>query len=191
MGGTGGQVLLLELPGGYTGPMAKSAALKLKSGTAKQQLAGRARWNAARSAAGADFFTAGYSGRTVAELIAAIGRFGVRTVLDIRQNAISVHRPDASKPNLARSLAVSGIGYVHAPELGIPPKVRAEAAGSRDVLWQWYDPKVAAAFPTVQRFREVGEGPVVVLCSELDPNECHRHRLALALERLGLHSFDL
>jgi hypothetical protein len=29
------------------------------------------------------------------------------------------------------------------------------------------------------------------MCTELDPQECHRHRLCLALEHMGLRGFDL
>ena len=33
--------------------------------------------------------------------------------------------------------------------------------------------------------------PLALMCVELDPHECHRHRLCLALERAGYRSFDL
>jgi hypothetical protein len=29
------------------------------------------------------------------------------------------------------------------------------------------------------------------MCVEIDPHECHRHRLSAALERKGLRGFDL
>jgi hypothetical protein len=35
------------------------------------------------------------------------------------------------------------------------------------------------------------EHPVALMCTEIDPHECHRHRLSLALEGMGLNGFDL
>ena len=33
--------------------------------------------------------------------------------------------------------------------------------------------------------------PAALMCVETDPTECHRHRLCIALEGLGLRGFDL
>lgn len=120
---------------------------------------------------------------------------GVRTLLDIRQNAVSMYRPEMSKHNLRVYLEGQGIHYVHAPELGVPRDIRAKAidAQSRDVIWDWYDEYVVQPFigQNLHRFLNTLEHPVAMMCAEVDPAECHRHRLFLALEDKRLRGFDL
>ncbi|MGH9782802.1 MAG: DUF488 family protein, partial [Terriglobia bacterium] len=70
----------------------------------KQQIANKAGWNESRSPQQADFFTFGYSGRKIEEILELLKQFGVRTLVDIRQNAVSMYRPELSKVNLARLL---------------------------------------------------------------------------------------
>ena len=85
--------------------------------------------------------------------------------------------------------------YVHAPQLGVPREVRAKAmaAGRHQAIWRWYDAHVVK--PALERgaaaLLEDFQSSVVFVCMELDPHGCHRHRLALALERHGLRTFDL
>ena len=161
--------------------------------TRKRQIANKAKWNQERSADAARFFTIGYSGRTLEEMVAVLKEHGVRTLVDIRHDAISVHRPEMSKKNLSRTIEESGMQYLHRPDLGIPREIRTRAAkaGSRDVLWSWYDANVAASLADLRRFFHGMEEPAALMCLELDPQECHRHRLALTLERAGFASFDL
>jgi hypothetical protein len=85
--------------------------------------------------------------------------------------------------------------YVHMPELGVPRDIRAKAieTGSRDVIWAWYDEYVVEPYlrMNLHRFLNAVEHPVALMCVEIDPQECHRHRLFVALERLGLRGFEL
>src|ERR1700732_3647887 len=100
--------------------MPQANRLNLPSAPVKQQIASKAEWNESRTAAEADFFTLGYSGRKMEEILELLKRYGVKTLLDIRQNAVSVYRPELSKANLMRLLAEHEIDYAHAPELGVP-----------------------------------------------------------------------
>jgi uncharacterized protein (DUF488 family) len=154
---------------------------------------GKENWNRSRSPDNADFFTFGYSGRKIGEIVSALRRHDVRTVVDIRRNPVSVHRPEMSAKKFAEALREHGIAYSHAGELGVPREVRAKAgeAGALDVIWAWYDAHVSARFPDLRSLVGGFEGPAAFMCTELDPHECHRHRLALALERAGLSGFDL
>jgi uncharacterized protein (DUF488 family) len=173
--------------------MPQAARLNLPSAPLKQQIASKADWNGSRSAKEADFFTVGYSGRKTEEIIAILKEHGVRTLVDIRQNPVSMYRPELSKNNLARLIQKSGMCYAHVPEFGVPRDVRAKAieSGSRDVIWEWYDTHVIPSFLNLHAFLNGFEHPVALMCTEIDPHECHRHRLCLALERKGLTSFDL
>lgn len=148
-----------------------------------------------RSVTEADFFTLGYSGRKTSEMLDALVSNGVRTLVDVRQNPVSMYRPELSKKNLRQKLSEIDIQYVHLPELGVPRDVRGKAVetGSRDVIWDWYDTNVIPEFAgnNLHIFLNAFEHPVALMCTELDPHECHRHRLSLALEGLGMRGFDL
>jgi uncharacterized protein (DUF488 family) len=175
--------------------MPQAHRLNLPSASAKQQVENKTLWNEARSVDTADFFTVGYSGRKTPEILEALISNGVRTLIDIRQNPVSMYRPELSKKNLVESLKEIGVNYAHLPELGVPRDVRGKAmeTGSRDVIWEWYDANVVSSYlgTNLHMFLNGFEHPVALMCTEIDPHECHRHRLSLALEGLGLKGFDL
>ena len=173
--------------------MPQANRLNLPSAPVKEQIANKAGWNQSRSSRLADFFTLGYSGRKTEEILDLLKQHGVRTVVDVRQNAVSMYRPEFSKSNLARLLEENGIHYAHLPEFGVPRDIRAKAieTGSRDVIWTWYDEYVVATHLNRHTFMNGFERPVALMCTEIDPHECHRHRLSLALEGMGLNGFDL
>jgi len=85
--------------------MPQKNRLSLPSAPVRDQVLGRTRWNESRSLEDADFFTLGYSGRKTEELISIMVAAGVRTLVDIRQHAVSMYRPELSKSNLGRLLA--------------------------------------------------------------------------------------
>lgn len=171
-----------------------SRPLKLPTKSARARADSKAIWNDGRSIDTADFFTVGYEGRKTEDLIGALKSAGVQCVLDIRYNPVSMYRPDLSKNNFERLLSSSGLSYVHLREWGVPRDIRAKAieSGTRDTIWDWYDGFVVEQFfqKNLHRFLNM-EHPVAMLCMEHDPCECHRHRLALALENHGLRGFDL
>lgn len=169
--------------------------LNLPSSPTKRQIESKGIWNDSRSAEEADFFTIGYSGRKIGEIVTALRSRAVRTLVDIRQNPVSMYRPELNKNSFSRLLLDHGINYVHFGELGVPRDIRAKAieTGTRDVIWEWYDENVVTAFPgnNLHAFLNMFEHPIALMCTEIDPRECHRHRLSLALEQMGLRGFDL
>lgn len=154
----------------------------------------KALWNEARSPETADFFTLGYEGRPIDDLVEALKAAGVQSVLDIRYTPLSMYRPELSKANFQRRIESEGLAYLHVPALGVPKDIRAKAvtAGTRDPIWQWYDDSVVEQFfaRNLHWFLNLGH-PVAMMCVEADPTECHRHRVFHALERRGLRGFDL
>lgn len=175
--------------------MPQANRLNLPSASVKQQLESKGFWNSCRSAENADFFTIGYTGRKTGEIIALLKDSSVRTLVDIRQHPVSMYRPELSKRNLAQLLAQHDIDYLHIRELGVPRDIRAKAieTGTRDVIWDWYDEIVIAPFigNNLHFFFNAFEHPIALMCTEIDPQECHRHRLCLALEQKGMRGFDL
>ena len=172
--------------------MKKAKRLELPSKSRAEQLEGKATWNQDRSTEMADFFTCGYTGRKFDELLQSLQSAGVQCLIDIRQHAVSMYRPELSKKNLARELEANGIQYLHFPELGVPRDVRANAikAGTRDPIWEWYDEYVVGLL-NLNTFLNFANHPVALMCVETDPTECHRHRLSIALEDMGLRGYDL
>lgn len=169
--------------------------LALPTAPVKQQIASKGIWNDCRSEEAADFFTVGYTGRKTDDLILALQNHGVRTLVDIRQYPISMYRPELSKSNFQHLLSEYGILYCHYPELGVPRDIRAKAieTGSRDIIWHWYDEHVVGEFigNNLHFFFNAFEHPIALMCTELDPRECHRHRICLALEQLGMRGYDI
>lgn len=168
--------------------------LKLPTRKASERLESKALWNEARSVEQADFYTIGYEGRTTDNLVSALIDAQVKTLLDIRYTPLSMYRPELSKTNFQKRIEGSGMVYLHAQECGVPKDIRAKsiATGTRDTIWDWYDANV------VNRLFEFNlhwflnlEHPVAMMCVECDPEECHRHRIFLALEKNGLRGFDL
>jgi uncharacterized protein (DUF488 family) len=136
----------------------------------------------------------GYEGRTIDELITTLHDAGVKCVLDIRYNPMSMYRPELSKSNFRDRLESVGLQYLHLKEWGVPREVRARAidSGSRESIWEWYDAHIVEPFfqNNLHRFLNL-EHPVAMMCVERDPRECHRHRLFWALENHGLRGFEL
>jgi uncharacterized protein (DUF488 family) len=168
--------------------------LKLPTKPARVRAESKALWNDGRTAEAADFFTVGYEGRKTDDLIAILKDAGVRCVLDIRYNPVSMYRPELSKANFETLLLSSGLSYFHLREWGVPRDIRAKAveSGTRKTIWDWYDGAVVERFfeRNLHHFLNL-DHPVAMMCMECDPTECHRHLLFNALERRGLRGFDL
>lgn len=173
----------------------KPAMLQLPQESVQIQLSNKEQWNASREQRAADFFTIGYSGRTPDVFFEALAAAGVLTLVDVRQNPVSMYKPLFSKRNLAAALAERGIQYVHRPDLGVPRDVRALAmdTGNRQGIWDWYDQEVVPTFAprNLHYFLNSDDHPIAIMCTELDPTSCHRHRLSVALEARGLRSYDI
>jgi uncharacterized protein (DUF488 family) len=169
--------------------------LRLPTDSLHVQSTNKAAWNDGRSPMHADFFTVGYMGRTVNELIDILKHAGVASVVDIRHNPVSMYRPEVSKANLQRSLEQQGFQYIHFRDLGVPREVRALAVGQEDrqLIWEWYDRNIVGRYAgkNLHWFFNALVHPVALLCVEFDPTSCHRHRLFQALEDQRLQGYDL
>ena len=168
--------------------------LRLPSRAAREQAERKALWNEARSPNNANFYTFGYAGRTANELVGLAKSVGVRSIVDIRLNPISMYKPDLSKTNFRRIVETAGLLYLHLPKLGVPRHIRARAisTGSRQTIWDWYESRVIPSFrKNLDWFFNIAEHPLAFMCVETDPGECHRHLLFNALEEQGLQGFDL
>jgi uncharacterized protein (DUF488 family) len=176
--------------------MSSQSFLKLPEKSLPEQRQSKITWNRNHCPFGeADFYTIGYSGRTIQDFMNVLLRVNVATLVDIRFTPISQYKPEFSKTNLQRILEENGIAYIHRPEWGVPRDIRAFSIGkeTRDDIWNWYDAHVLPdiAKKNVDEFFNSMEHPIALMCTEYDPTECHRHRIALGFERLGLIGCDL
>jgi uncharacterized protein (DUF488 family) len=131
--------------------------------------------------------TIGYEGREPETYVRALVRAGATILCDVRRNPVS-RRPGFSKKALTAACAAAGIRYEHLPQLGIASERRRAIESPEDVerLFAEYErvdlPREHAAVETIREWMRAGEC-VALTCLERDPAECHRGRLAAALER--------
>lgn len=171
------------------------SVLKLPEKTKDEQKESKLAWNSKHCTSAPDFYTIGYSGRTVNDLINALKNVGIATLVDIRFSPVSRFKPEFSKSNLRRSLEAKGIDYIHKSDWGIPRDIRAFSIGkkTREDIWVWYDTHILPSVvkKNMDEFFNSMEHPVALMCVEYDPTECHRHRLFLGLQKLGLQGCEL
>lgn len=129
-------------------------------------------------------WTVGYQGRAPEEFVGALTGAGVELIVDARWRAAS-HRPWFGRRALERLLAGAGVGYAHAPLLGVPADVRRAylVCGDVDGLLRHYRETILpAARDEVERVAALAMGArVALLCFERDPRACHRSVLAEAV----------
>lgn len=138
------------------------------------------------------FYTIGHGNQTADSLIALLRQHEIRVVLDVRSAPYSKYVPHFNKAALQVTLQDAGFDYRFAGDhLGGRPKqldlyrqgTQLDANVERDdflklvdyeaVMQQdWYRKGIARLMQIMQ-----GDSGVVVLCSETDPHNCHRHHL--------------
>ncbi|MFO7698597.1 MAG: DUF488 domain-containing protein [Anaerolineae bacterium] len=123
-------------------------------------------------------YTIGSSGWTAEQFFGALKTAGVRRVLDIRQGGSTLLSGFAIKRDLRYFLrAIANIDYVALPQMA--PSVEAFRAYrkrelSHDEYMQAYARQLAESGALDTLERDLLDGGCL-LCSEHDPDECHRH----------------
>lgn len=131
--------------------------------------------------------TIGYQERSQEEFLGLLIRNQITLVCDVRANPFS-RKPGFSKRRLAEACEAAGIQYQHLPELGIPKEARkgVKTPEQYQALFERYAremlPKQSAALERIHRWVKESYR-VVLLCYERLPEECHRLRIAQALEK--------
>ena len=132
-----------------------------------------------------EIWTIGYEKAAQSDVIAALTRAGITTVLDVRDRPQS-RRAGFSKSSLAASLLAAGIGYVHLKPLGTPKEGRvAHHSGDQATFWRIVDEQLATE-AAGEALEEVAVRAAAerccLLCYEADWRHCHRARI---VEKLG------
>jgi len=119
----------------------------------------------------------GYEGRTIDDFVTELVRAGVKTVADVRLNAIS-RKAGFSKTRLREALAASGIDYRHMRSLGNAKENRLPfwdgrvEEGRRVFREALQSPEAESSLDELSAL--VRNQVVAVLCFETDVDKCHR-----------------
>ncbi len=137
-------------------------------------------------------FTIGSTKKTAEKFFTLLTCAGVRRILDVRANGASQLNGWAKTPDIAFLLkAVADVDYVRLPVLAPPPEVRALHPGKSGDTATWMAYREAFLAYLMERRVECSVPLELldrgcVLCSEHDPEQCHRSLVAEYLrEKLG------
>jgi ParB family chromosome partitioning protein len=192
------QALEIAKKGGYTveGIKTRIAQLEkppieLPEDPIEVQIFNKTIWNLQR-VDDYDFYTIGFAKKTVEQFVELLKAKNIKTLMDVRKNPTSMFRPEFNKENISKVLKANNIKYLHHPQLGVPENIREELAktGDYDKFFKWYDENVIQTQLEFIDFDTLNY-PIALMCVEFDPTKCHRHRIALALEKKGLRGIDL
>jgi uncharacterized protein (DUF488 family) len=137
----------------------------------------------------AGIVTIGYEGRSLESYLNELLRAGVTLLCDVRRNPLS-RKYGFSKGALSKACDGVAIRYEHLPELGIASQQRRglHTQADYDALFATYEreslPGQTAALGKIGGWVAAGER-VALTCFERLPQQCHRHCVAEALERMS------
>jgi ParB family chromosome partitioning protein len=140
-----------------------------------------------------DFYTIGYENKNLDQVIQLLKKKKIKTLIDVRKNAVSVYKKEFNKKSLQVTIENNNIEYFHIPDLGVPSKIRRQLYKTKDydLFFKWYDNNILNKGILESSEFELLNYPIAIMCMELDPTKCHRHRISLALEKKGLKGYDL
>ena len=135
------------------------------------------------------FATIGYEGSSVESYINKLIENDIRMLVDVRKNPIS-RKYGFSKITLSSLLDRLGIEYTHIPELGIDSSGRTQlnTQADYDRLFDKYESTVLVDQKAALRnlfglFSE--KKRIAITCFEKDHGQCHRSRVADAIEAMS------
>jgi uncharacterized protein (DUF488 family) len=140
-------------------------------------------------------YTIGFAGKTAEQFFTLLKNVGVQKLIDVRENRIGQLSGFAKYPDLAFFLdRIIGIAYSHEPRLAPTPEIRAAYRSSGN--WAAYE----SAFRQLMLDRDIPRGldpadfdcTVAFLCSEPEPDKCHRRVVAEMLSQfLATNSYNI
>jgi len=131
-------------------------------------------------------FTIGFTKKTAEAFFQLLQEAQVQKLIDIRENRVGQLAGFAKYPDLAFFLhRVAGIAYDYQPIFAPSPEIRTAYRKSRD--WTQYEKSFVELMAQRKVLEQVDpasfEGTVALLCSEAEPEKCHRRLVAEMLAR--------
>lgn len=148
-------------------------------------------------------YTIGHSNVPVMRVVNLLQENGIQRLVDVRSVPASRFTPQFNRSEFSRMLAVAGIDYRFAGKFlggrptdpqcyknGILPEGKADYLSlvnyAKVAEQAWYR-RALIHLVTLAR-----EQPTVVMCSEENPHECHRHHLiAYTLQKVNVPVYHL
>jgi len=141
----------------------------------------------------AQFWTIGYEGMDIDELVDSLKDHSISQLIDVRKNPIS-RKAGFSKTALSARLEKEGLVYRHLPDLGSPNTIRNDLrnGGHLDTFFEQYRSYLDSQSQVFDELRGlVMVRPSALMCFEKDYQECHRKVLAERLLGYGLKPFHI
>lgn len=131
-------------------------------------------------------FTIGFTGKTAEEFFTRLECAGVRRVIDTRLKNVSQLAGFAKRHDLAYFLrTIAGIDYEHDPELA-PTADILDAYKHGEMTWEEYEQRFNALLierAPADRQPRTRFADACLLCSEHEPEHCHRRLVAEHLQQ--------
>ncbi len=135
-----------------------------------------------------EIYTIGHSNKKIGEFIDLLKRHKINLLVDVRSHPHSQYNPHFNKQNIASTLSENGINYLFLGNYiggrpkdptcyknGEIPKIKAnylEVVDYNEVAKRtWYNDGINILLNNANGNR------AAIMCSEEDPNRCHRHHL--------------
>jgi uncharacterized protein (DUF488 family) len=141
-----------------------------------------------------EVYSIGFTKKTAEQFFGLLKKRGIRRLLDVRLNNVSQLAGFAKREDLKYFLhEICDAGYLHEPLLA-PTQEMLDAYKKKKGIWQEYERQFLSLMADRQIEKKLDRGlfsiPTVLLCSELEPNHCHR-RLVLEYLRDKWGNLDI
>lgn len=134
-------------------------------------------------------YTIGFTGKTAEDFFTLLQKAGVSKVIDTRINNVSQLAGFAKSQDLEYFLrSIAGIQYEHNLDMA-PTKELLSSYRDKELTWDQYEKKYIALLEQRNVARYAAQ-PIYLdascfLCSEHEPDHCHRRLLAEYLQRIN------
>ncbi len=126
-------------------------------------------------------YTIGFAGHTAEQFFAILREARVKKLVDVRLTNVSQLAGFAKRTDLEYFLrTIAGIAYAHETDLA-PTKDILDAYRKKEITWEEYEERfnrLLAERQPEQHLRPEDLDGACLLCSEHEPEDCHRRLVA-------------